>query len=120
MADNRLTTITTTNTESATGTAKPEIQTPEEKPVPTIGDTHSFPRNLALKDTGDDVIALQKILKSFGYFPKDIDTTGYFGTVTQNALKKFAQEVLGIASPTGLLDSPTRNALLALPNLKGY
>lgn len=38
------------------------------------------------------VIELQKILQQKGYFPSNIDCTGYFGSITEKSVKNFQKE----------------------------
>ncbi|NET09666.1 MAG: hypothetical protein F6K16_34185 [Symploca sp. SIO2B6] len=58
---------------------------------------------LALDDRGDAVVALQDRLKTLDYFPDTIRSSGYFGPVTEEAVKAFQQNngltVDGIAGP---------------------
>ncbi len=42
-----------------------------------------------LGSTGDSVKSLQQHLKDLGFFPKTTNVTGYYGPVTQNAVKKY-------------------------------
>ena len=44
---------------------------------------------LGLEDEGEDVRELQELLKCLGYFPADQAITGYFGPITEEAVKKF-------------------------------
>jgi peptidoglycan hydrolase-like protein with peptidoglycan-binding domain len=76
---------------------------PANTPIP-IPPTSS---NLALGDTGLEVESLQRRLKELGYFKDNV--TGYFGEVTEEALKRFQQDRQ--LSITGVAD---RNTLLAL------
>ena len=46
-------------------------------------------RNLGQGISGDDVRYLQEKLKSLGFFPAAQGTTGYFGVLTEEAVKKF-------------------------------
>lgn len=52
----------------------------------------TFKRDLQLHDRGSDVKSLQSILISKGYLPKD-SNTGYFGTLTIKALKKYQSSI---------------------------
>ncbi len=54
-----------------------------------------------------EVTTVQTILKNQGYFNGDI--TGYYGTETKNAVKKF-QKAMGL-SQDGIFGTDTRNAL---------
>ena len=61
----------------------------------------------ALSDRTRDfpVVELQNRLKELGYFPKNVKSTGFFGTITQEALAEFqcAHNLLS----NGILDSET-------------
>lgn len=63
-----------------------------------------FNRDLEFSPTvayGDkDVIALQDILKYEGLFPKNIESTGYFGSITRDAVGDF-QVKHGVVAPGG-------------------
>ncbi len=48
-----------------------------------------FQRNLGFGNTGDDVKNLQEILKAKGFFPAKQESTGFFGLITKEAVKKF-------------------------------
>ncbi|ULT56792.1 cell wall hydrolase [Neobacillus drentensis] len=56
---------------------------------------------LSVGSTGDQIIHTQTILKEIGYF--DSQVTGYYGPVTENAVKRFQQdfniEALGMVGP---------------------
>ncbi|MFA6338806.1 MAG: peptidoglycan-binding protein [Candidatus Paceibacterota bacterium] len=60
-----------------------------------------FNNSLNIGDKGTDVSSLQQILKDKGYFSHSI--TGYFGSVTQESVKKFQQannlETVGSVGP---------------------
>jgi len=56
----------------------------------------------------DEVIGLQKYLNQKGFYPENI-TSGYFGILTEVALKKF-QSSVGIAN-TGIVDNQTFKAI---------
>jgi len=65
-------------------------------PAPA-GFTHTFSTQLDFGLTSPEVVALQNALKLDGDFPLTVQSTGYFGSVTQIALEKF-QTKYGIAS----------------------
>lgn len=54
----------------------------------------------------DDVVALQNTLKSLGYFPASVRSTGYYGEITTDAVMAFQADyglvVDGIAGPQTL------------------
>ncbi|MFZ5365172.1 MAG: peptidoglycan-binding protein [Patescibacteria group bacterium] len=60
-------------------------------------------------DQGSNVVSLQELLKCLGFFPQGQPATGYFGPVTENALKNF-QLSNGI-EPSGYLDQATLSAI---------
>tara|TARA_R100001530_G_C4320725_1_gene155680 strand:- start:475 stop:1530 length:1056 start_codon:yes stop_codon:yes gene_type:complete len=62
---------------------------------------HHFGKTLHFSpsfNTDNDVVQLQKILKYEGLFPKNIDSTGYYGAITSKAVYKFQvkQKVAGM------------------------
>lgn len=73
--------------------------------------TYSFGADLTIGSTGNDVIELQKILIALGYLKIDAPT-GYFGPLTQAAVKLF-QAAHGVPA-TGFVGPLTRAALNAL------
>lgn len=42
--------------------------------------------------TSGEVKELQKVLQQKGYFPTNVDCTGYFGSITEKAVKKFQSD----------------------------
>ncbi len=75
------------------------------------GEVQELTKDLAIGATGDDVLKAQELLASdssiFGVKP-----TGYFGPLTEAAIKKF-QEQYGLPV-TGLLDEATREVMKEL------
>lgn len=65
--------------------------------------THNFKTNIALKDTGPEVIALQRALQKEGQFPASVPCTGYYGDITRRAVLAF-QLKYSIASTNELFD----------------
>jgi hypothetical protein len=66
-----------------------------------------FTRDLTIGSKGDDVLALQTILKANGLFP-DMNCTEYFGGITRQAVKDFQKKyeksilwIIGLTLPTG-------------------
>ena len=53
---------------------------------------NAFPRNIAYGDTGPDVLLLQTILNSLGYYPKGYVVTNMFNIQTQHALLLFQND----------------------------
>lgn len=83
---------------------------------------YKFTRILKLGSTGKDVEELQKALKQLGFFP-EIQTTKFYGKVTENAVKKFQEayksEILtpfGLTKPTGIFGNATMKKLNELNN----
>lgn len=66
--------------------------------------TYNFTRNLAYKNSGPDVTALQEVLVTMGYLKEA--PTAYFGKKTESALKAY-QAARGITQ-TGTLGPVTR------------
>lgn len=69
----------------------------------------SFPRNLSVGMTGDDVTGLQQVLAEQGMLSRT--PTGYYDDVTAQAVKQL-QTQLNVPQ-TGILDEATRSALTA-------
>lgn len=55
----------------------------------TCTTTATFTKFLSLKSTNSQVRSLQYLLQCLSYFPADIEPTGRFGSVTEDAVKKF-------------------------------
>lgn len=83
----------------------PEVQT---EATTYANKALTFERALTLKDTGSDVKLLQEALKGLGFLVID-NTTEYFGTQTEEALKAF-QESQGLI-PDGIAGLRTIDAL---------
>jgi peptidoglycan hydrolase-like protein with peptidoglycan-binding domain len=58
---------------------------------------------------GEPIVRLQNALKQLGFFPEYVDSNGFFGPVTEAAVKQY-QISKGI-EPTGTVGPITRNAL---------
>jgi len=79
----------------------------------------TFERNLSLGTRGDDIKALQEILIKGGVWERpDVKATGYFGSITREAVikyqEKYASEILeplGLVKGTGFVGSSTRSRL---------
>ena len=71
--------------------------------------TFNFTQNLSLGSTGEEVTKLQERLLAEGLLASDVKPTGYFGPLTEDAVKKF-QELHGIEM-TGTVGPKTRAAL---------
>lgn len=72
-----------------------------------------FERDLTIGDRGEDVIMLQNFLKENGYFPLNIQSTGYFGSLTRNALRNY-QEANKIEPAKGYFGEITRTKINSL------
>ncbi len=90
----------------------PLLVTTQTKPV------HTFNADLSFGSTGVDVKALQDILKYEKVMPSEIDSTGYFGTLTKAAViklqEKYATEILkpaNLTHGTGYVGTLTRTWL---------
>lgn len=57
--------------------------------VTTAATPASSSRLLVFGETSAEVVALQNRLKVLGYFPSNLNSTGYFGSLTLNAVKAF-------------------------------
>lgn len=61
---------------------------------------HTFYISMKLGDSGSEVLALQRSLQSIGYFPKDAECTGFYGTVTKQSVFSFQRDhcITGVMS----------------------
>lgn len=80
----------------------------EEREVPIVENDGCysdiiFTDYLELDSTNVQVRPLQELLQCLGYFPADVDPTGYFGPVTEESVKKFQAnhgiEAVGYVGP---------------------
>jgi peptidoglycan hydrolase-like protein with peptidoglycan-binding domain len=69
----------------------------------TIPMIDSLVGDITIGTTGEQVIVLQDFLRAEGVFT--LESTGYFGSITQNALKNY-QSKNGVAA-TGMIDAAT-------------
>lgn len=69
----------------------------------------SFVSTLKKGSQGSEVLMLQQVLQDFGYFPKDVTPTGYYGAVTVTSVQKF-QKQKGL-DQVGIVGPLTRTAL---------
>lgn len=83
--------------------------TPEN--APAISNSYTFTKTLSLGSEGTEVMELQRILKSLGYYTYPT-ITGYFGTITRDAVLLF-QKANNI-SPVGIVGPQSRAILNAL------
>ncbi len=88
--------------------------TPTPTPATATGSTSfdNFSRDLYLGSRGNDVTRLQALLVNEVSYPANL-ITGYFGSITQNAVKKL-QEKYGIRPVSGYFGEITRQKLQAL------
>lgn len=77
---------------------------------PFIGFTHNFTIDLKQGMTGDEVKALQTALQIEGVFPTALPVTGFFGTITLDAVKKY-QIKYNITPVAGFVGPLTRGRL---------
>ncbi len=70
-------------------------------PPPPPMFTYTFTSNLAYGQSGEDIQALQTILKLEGLFPSSVNTTGYYGDVTRKGVLVFRSKY-NISSSTDL------------------
>lgn len=80
-------------------------------PTTTPALTASFPRTLYFGLSGTDVLLLQTLLKTWGYYTYP-EITGYFGNVTKVAVVAF-QKANGI-EPVGVMGPITRAKIIVL------
>ena len=50
---------------------------------------YTFKKTMRVGDRNSDVVALQDFLKSKGMFPSNVDSTGYFGSITKRAVIQY-------------------------------
>lgn len=89
-----------------------ETDKSEEKDEPIISCSYTFYRNLKLKMTGDDVRALQELLKTHNFtdkYKKELTTDGVFGSNTLYAVKT-AQKTFNLTDD-GIAGKKTIEAL---------
>ena len=92
---------------------KPPAQITVSQPAPVTG-KREITQNLFLGIRGGEVTILQEFLQKNGWgIPNDATVTGFFGQVTESALKKF-QETQGLEATgnTGPLSRAAINSLL--------
>jgi len=86
---------------------------PDPKPSPDRP-KHTFNNDLEFGTRDSEVIVLQNILKLEGVFPTNVESTGYFGSITKRAVGKF-QDKYNIAhtgnAGYGRVGPLTRNKL---------
>ncbi|MCK9361385.1 peptidoglycan-binding protein [Patescibacteria group bacterium] len=78
-------------------------------PSPSCTRGATFTRFLTTGSADAQVRPLQNLLQCLGFFPSDITASGFFGSATKDAVKKF-QAANGI-SPAGHVGPATREAL---------
>ncbi|KPJ55112.1 hypothetical protein AMJ47_01140 [Parcubacteria bacterium DG_72] len=65
--------------------------------------SYIWTNDLSLSNTGSQVKALQQVLINQGFWESDVEATGYFGPVTQKALKELQEDKYwDILYPAGL------------------
>ncbi|MBI4093291.1 MAG: peptidoglycan-binding protein, partial [Candidatus Kerfeldbacteria bacterium] len=79
--------------------------------TPAAAPAYNYTRNLTVGSRGDDVTALQGLLKSKGYLA--VEPTGYFGSLTKAALAKL-QAAQGITPAVGYFGPITRAAVASM------
>ena len=92
-----------TSAQQTVNTKVPEITT---NSVNTASSPIFFNRALTVGSQGNDVKALQNILKQKGFLAKKTIATGYFGTQTQSAVKRFQKDA-NFINTTGTVDNST-------------
>lgn len=90
---------------------------PQPSPVPTpLKPKYTFKKDLVKGDRNPDVKALQDILKYEGFYPKNMDSTGYYWSVTAKAVYDF--QVKHKVAPMAELDSLKGNRVGAKTRAK--
>lgn len=81
----------------------------------TLFPSDLWERNLSLGNSGKDVKTLQKVLINMELWESEVEATGFFGPITQEALMKFQEEndyyilrPLGLEKGTGYFGEKTR------------
>lgn len=97
----------------ATGEVRYAAIKPVSNPVPPPTPGYQFTRDLTIGSRGEDVVRLQNRLKAMGFFPTSVSSTGYFGTITRDAVAKF-QRYYGIRPDAGYFGQITRNKINSL------
>ncbi len=69
-----------------------------EKPV------HTFNTTIRIGDSSEEVMILQRCLKHLGYFPFEIDVTGFYGAVTKKAVYDFQMKYIASQGLSALLE----------------
>ena len=92
-----------TSAQQTVNTKVPEITT---NSVNTASSPIFFNRALTVGSQGNDVKALQNILKQKGFLAKRTISTGYYGTQTKDAVKKYQKDA-NFINATGKIDTNT-------------
>jgi N-acetylmuramoyl-L-alanine amidase len=70
---------------------------------PQCSSSINFTQTLSRGSSGPEALELQKLLRCLGYFPTNIEVSGYFGEATYGAVIKFQQanglEQVGVVGP---------------------
>jgi len=80
------------------------------QPAPPPSGSYQFNVDLSLGSRHPDVQRLQDKLKSLGFFPRTVASTGYFGTVTRDSVSKF-QKAYNISPAAGFFGPITRSRI---------
>ena len=78
----------------------------------------SYSGTLKPEMNNSDVASLQMDLKELGFFPEELECTGYYGDITVKAVKDF-QKYNGMASD-GIAGKNTQEKILEIFNAKSY
>lgn len=70
----------------------------------------AYTRNLSYGKRGYDVSRLQRNLKYYGFFPRRVRATGYFGSITKGSVKRL-QRTCGVRAD-GIVGPQTRRFCL--------
>jgi peptidoglycan hydrolase-like protein with peptidoglycan-binding domain len=86
-----------------------EIVTPPVPSPPVPAGPHTFTENMTIGSRGNEVVALQDKLRELGHFSPNVVSTGYFGSITREAVISFQKSVDMEAA--GVVGPKTRAAL---------
>lgn len=100
-----------TSADAVPGSAPIPDPSPKESKIsaPKCTSATTFTRSLSLGSIDTEVRALQELLQCLGHFPADTASTGYFGPITEDAVKRF--QSAHTIEPLGHVGSVTRDAL---------
>lgn len=83
---------------------KPVVPSPQPATqTSNVDSEYVFTLSMKIGSRGNEVVKLQDVLRNFGHFPDNIISTGYYGPVTAEAVRKFQDahniETVGVVGP---------------------